>query len=241
MEPILSSATHHAVLFALLARQIIETFGEPGKTAVLAGVNRYGEQRGRRMALRTLADGDELSAENYLAYGEWLSAPGENDLRFPAYEPEIRMESHRCPWYSAWEARGLLDYGSYYCRDVDAALARGYNGMTLRLLANRTLGDPCCSFLFQDSAVPAHRMDAFADKKQRLGSRAKMPWPYHVGHLYNAMRTAAADAFGEEGVQAVRRGLSEYGSEFGEAAQKLVLEYADMDYDALPPYEGISP
>ena len=239
MDIVLSSASHHAMLFAYLAKRVIDTFGNAGKEAVTAGVIRYGEQRGHRMALRTQADGFPLDVENYLAYGEWEAFPGQMDLRFPTYRPEVRMENHRCPWHTEWSRRGLLEYGKYYCRDVDAALARGYNGMELKLLANRALGDDCCDFVFCGCCVPEERMDALAEKRRRLGNKAKMPWEYHTGHLYSAMRQAILDAFGEEGKQAIELALDDYEQEYGKAARALVLEYADLDYDAMPPYDGI--
>ncbi len=239
MEIVLSSASHHAMLFAYLAKETIDTFGEAGKAAVTAGVNRYGEQRGRRMALRTLADGNPLDVENYLVYGEWEAFPGQMDLRFPAYSPEVRMQNYRCPWHTEWSKRGLEEYGRYYCRDVDAALARGYNGMTLELKANRLLGDNCCDFIFQGCEIPPERMEEFARKRAAIGSKAKMPWEYHVGHLYRTMREAIVGAFGAEGEAAVERALEAYREEYGDEAKNLVLQYADVDYDAMPPYVGI--
>lgn len=239
MDIILSSASHHAMLFAFLAKETIDTFGEEGKKAVSAGVERYGEQRGRRMALRTLADGNELNVENYLVYGEWEAFPGQMDLRFPAYEPEVRMQNYRCPWHTEWSQRGLLDYGYFYCKDVDAALARGYNNLCLELKGNRILGDPCCDFVFKGCGIPADRMEEFAAKRAKIGSKAKMPWPYHVGHIYSSMRAAIVDAFGAEGEQAVSRALEAYTREYGEEATALVLEYADLDYDVMPEYVGI--
>ena len=41
---------HHAVLFALLARQAVELCGEKGKESILRGMTVYGKERGRRMA-----------------------------------------------------------------------------------------------------------------------------------------------------------------------------------------------
>ena len=239
MDIILSSASHHAMLFAYLAKRTIETFGDAGREAVTAGVIRYGEQRGRRMALRTQADGNPLDVENYLVYGEWEAFPGQMDLRFPTYTPEVRMENHRCPWHTEWSKRGLLEYGQYYCKDVDAALARGYNGMELKLFANRTLGDDCCDFTFCGCGVPEERMEAFAEKRRRIGNKAKMPWEYHVGHLYSAMHEAITAAFGAEGEAVASLALDDYEKEYGKEARALVLEYAGLDYDAMPPYEGI--
>lgn len=239
MDIVLSSASHHAMLFAYLAKRTIDAFGDEGKAAVTAGVRHYGEQRGHRMALRTQADGNPLDVENYLVYGEWEAFPGQMDLRFPKYSPEVHMENHCCPWYTEWSKRGLLEYGKYYCKDVDAALARGYNGMELKLLANRTLGDAFCDFVFEGCGVPEERMEAFAEKRNKIGSKAKMPWEYHVGHLYSAMREAIVGAFGADGEKAVDLAMEDYKKEYGKAAYDLVLQYADIDYDEMPAYEGI--
>lgn len=239
MEIVLTSASHHAMLFAFLAKEAIDTFGEAGKQAVKAGVNRYGEQRGHRMALRTLADGNELNVENYLIYGEWEAFPGQMDLRFPAFTPEVKMQNYRCPWHTEWSKRGLEEYGCYYCRDVDAALARGYNGMELKLVGNRMLGDKCCDFVFKGCSVPDERMDAFNQKRAQIGKKAKMPWEYHVGHIYRTMKETIVGAFGDEGTAAVVRALESYRQEYGDEARDLVLEYAGIDYDTMPAYEGI--
>ena len=161
------------------------------------------------------------------------------DLRVPAYEPEVRMQNYRGPWHTEWSQRGLLDYGYFYCKDVDAALARGYNNLCLELKGNRILGDPCCDFVFKGCSIPADRMEEFAAKRAKIGSKAKMPWPYHVGHIYSTMRAAIVDAFGAEGEQAVSRALEAYTREYGEEATALVLEYADLDYDVMPEYVGI--
>lgn len=239
MDIVLSSASHHAMLFVLLAKETIDTFGEEGKQAVTSGVNRYGEQRGRRMALRTLADANELNVENYLVYGEWEAFPGQMDLRFPTYTPQVRMQNYRCPWHTEWSKRGMQELGLYYCQDVDAALARGYNGMNLSLQANRMKGDECCDFVFKGCSIPEERMEAFKAKCAAIGKKAKMPWEYHVGHIYRTMKDAIVGAFGPEGEAAANRALDSYEKEYGSAAKELVLQYADIDYDVMPEYVGI--
>lgn len=239
MEIVHSSASHHAMLFALLAKETIDAFGEAGKRTITTGVNRYGEQRGHRMALRTLADGNPLDVENYLVYGEWEAFPGQMDLRFPAYFPQVSMQNYRCPWHTEWSKRGLEEYGRYYCRDVDSALARGYNGMELKLVANRMLGDDCCDFIFTNCAVAPERMAEFAQKRAQIGSKAKMPWEYHVGHLYRTMKEVIVGAFQEKGEVAVARAMKCYLLEYGEEAHELVLKYSTLDYDAMPEYAGI--
>jgi hypothetical protein len=239
MEIVLTSASHHAMLFAFIAKETIDTFGKRGETAITAGVERYGKQRGRRMALRVLADGNELDVMNYLIYGEWEAFPGQMDLRFPTYFPEVRMQNYRCPWYTEWSKRGFLEYGYYYCKNVDAALACGFNGMILNLLRNRTNGDECCDFVFINQGVPPEKMEEFKKRNVLIGNKAKMPWEYHTGHIFKTMREAICDAFGAAGEGAVQRALDNYTGEYGVKARNLVLKFAEVDYDVMPPYAGI--
>jgi hypothetical protein len=65
------SPTHHALLFAWMSLEIIRRAGaDEGECIVRSAVQRYGEQRGRRMALRAQANGHPLTMTHYLAYGE---------------------------------------------------------------------------------------------------------------------------------------------------------------------------
>ena len=62
----------HAVLYALLVKAARELYGDKGELANVEGTIQYGRERGRRMALRALKDGEDLSPKNYLLYSEWV-------------------------------------------------------------------------------------------------------------------------------------------------------------------------
>ncbi len=240
MEKKLTSARHHAMLFAFLAKETLAECGEKAHDVLLEGVKRYGEQRGRRMARRAQADGQPLTVASYLAYGEWVAEPGDMDLRFPAYSPEVNMRNYQCPWYEEWAKRQLLDYGWYYCAVVDAAIARGFReDLVLDILEMRVKGEECCNFYFRQSQVSDEEQLKLGELRDRLGSRARMDWAYHTGHLFKTMKQAITGVFGAKGETAVTRALEAYEAEYGSKARKLVEEYEKVDYDVLPPYEGI--
>ena len=115
----------HAVMFGLLAREICRHFGPDADTLLLRAVETYGEERGRRMAERCRKNGDPLDdMASYFAYCEW-SWPGES-LR-TENDPQCSHVSFRmlkCPWHTAWQESGLVDYGFYYCRCVDHAILK---------------------------------------------------------------------------------------------------------------------
>ena len=103
---------HHAVMFALLAKHAIEISGEKGKEAILAGMTRYGNERGRRMALNALERGDKLTVLNSQAYGEWKpDFPGQMEFGVTCGMPVLHTYIAKCAWCDAWAKHGLTEYG----------------------------------------------------------------------------------------------------------------------------------
>lgn len=240
MREKLPSARHHAMLFAFIVKQTLDKCGEKAHDILLEGVKRYGEQRGRRMAMRAQVDGNPLTVSSYMAYGEWAAEPGDMDLRFRAFSPEVNMRNYKCPWYEEWAKRKLLDYGWYYCSVVDAALARGFRAdLVLDILEMRVKGDECCDFYFRESKMNDEEKLKYGKLRNKLGSKARMEWAYHTGHLFKTMKETIIDAFNERGESAVTLALKAYEVEYGYKARGLVEEYEKVDYDLLPPYEGI--
>ena len=173
--PIFSEASH-AVLFALIARQVLTRYGEQkGLPALRKAIRRYGEQRGRRMALRARADGEELSMASYLAYGEWRFVTDGSEMERTEDQEDIRLTVRRCPWEAAWRATGLLPYGRYYCQEVDAALLRGFNP-DLRIEVSQTLSNDGlpCEFIYRQALPEAGRSNPV--KPWHLSARNPPGW-----------------------------------------------------------------
>jgi hypothetical protein len=224
--------THHALLFAWMTRAIVRRAGrKKGEAAILKAVRCYGEQRGRRMALRTLAEGQELSMTNFLVFGEWRgSEASKGQAEKFAAGPDVRSCVRICPWNSAWVDDNILPYGRLYCQEIDHALVRGYNP-ELELEVRQTLsndGEPCEFVYHQASLEEAGR------KAIDLGEKAVMPWAYHCGHLYATFSQALIEEFGQVGREAVDEAMLEFATRFGDQAARLVHSYQDTDFDNLP-------
>ena len=54
---------HHAFLAAEYYRVLLERFGARGRAAFVLATQRYGEQRGSRMAQRAIRDGGNLTLQ----------------------------------------------------------------------------------------------------------------------------------------------------------------------------------
>jgi hypothetical protein len=214
------SATHHALLFAWISRALFQRVDEEtAEIAIRKAVRRYGEQRGKRMALRAEADGHALSMAAYRAYGEWVVEPDEMASRSVEQFGDVTTHVHRCSWYTAWTENGLSRYGRYYCLEIDRALVRGFNS-ALCLEVNRTQpgeGD-YCEFVYRDvgEAIP--------------DPAATMPWEYHAGHMYKTMGEVLAEELGSMGSVVIGQAMDWFTERYGVQAVRQITAYQDVDF-----------
>ncbi len=222
------SPTHHALLFAWISLAVIQRAGrEEGERIVRRAVQRYGEQRGGRMALRAQANGHPLIMAHYLAYGEWEPGPDSGKTESDVIErpPHVEMRVHRCPWHTAWEDNDLMQVGHLYCQVIDKALVRGFNpDLTLEVGGTLSNGAPYCAFTFHDASPPRGAKD----------EGTTMPWDYHLGHLYATMSEVAIEELGEAGQEAADAALAAFADRFGREAAEIVKAYRDTDFTRLP-------
>ena len=236
------TARSHAYLFGVIAKEVIDAYGEAGVEAIAKGVTAYGRQRGRRMALRTVADGFKPSALNYVAYGEWSAEPGEMDFSVPAKSPDVQLWIKKCPWYDIWQEKGLLhEYGYLYCQYVDIALALGYNSeLQFDVVANRSLGDEVCDMRIRNAHATEKDEVELAERIRKLGHKAKMPWNYHCAHLYKTLWEVVVSRFGYAGLESMQKALQAFGAVYGIEAGAAILQLMEINYDDMPPYAGIN-
>jgi len=228
--------THHALLFGWIARAVIETFGQAvGAAALRRAVVRYGQQRGRRMALRAGAIGDELTMLNFMAYGEWKGTPGTMEQTLQNQDPNLLEQIPKCPWYNAWAQSGLMAYGRFYCLEIDQALVSGFNPrLQVDVLGTRSNGAAACDFIFHDASLTPETQRQLEFKKTvSPGPSAQMPWEYHTGHLFKTLEEGIVAEFGPAGKQAVGLGLAEFTAAFGPAATQKILAFRSEDFDRL--------
>ena len=219
----------HALLFALLAREVVGRAGEErdaqkrdaqkpdaqkpdaqkrGAQVLHRAVWRYGQERGRRMAQRAMAAGQPLDWVTYMAYGEWRAPEGWQRSETLATAPDLVRQVTLCPWHQAWLDHDLLPYGRHYCLTIDAAIAAGFNPY-LRLVVDGTLaeGAEACTFIFQEANLTPKQQARLDALRASLGDSAVRPWDYHLAHLAQTMGEVLVDELGEVGRQALEAGL----------------------------------
>lgn len=205
----------HAVLFGLLAREAITLCPETGLEAVRAGVREYGRQRGGRMARRCQDNGDPLSPVNYQAYNERSSRPGQM-RSLPAVKlPEYTVHVEKCAWVDAWRKYDLLEYGKYYCLDIDKSLTQGFSGDRYEVQIGGWLswGDDYCDMRWgfpMDEKAEKY----IAEKRASLGDGAIRDYDFHTGDMFSVMASQLAERLGEDGKKAAIQALEQFSALF---------------------------
>jgi hypothetical protein len=236
-NPLHFTETHHALLFAWITQAVFERAGAmEGEKAIRNAIIQYGRERGGRMALRARANGDVLSMANYMAYGEWQSSPGVMEQELLEKAPNARVRVSRCPWFSTWQENGLLTYGRFYCLEIDGALAAGFNpDLKIDVVGTQTNGAAQCEFVYRDAALPEQGVQFPAHADAVLSAdKVKMPWDYHVGHLFKTLESVLVAELSPVGREAIEAGLAEFGRQFGQPAVQKIAAFRRVDFSRLP-------
>ena len=231
------TARDHALLFAFISKSVIQETGtEKGEPVIQEAVREYGRQRGKRMALRAKKNGHGLTMDNYFAYGEWAVPKNEMSFKFVEKTPHARMQIYRCPWHETWKDKGLLEYGKYFCQEIDEALVHGFNpDLVIRVNSTRTNGGEVCDFVFRDAGLSFFKFLGLAFKKKvRPGKNAVMPWEYHCGHLYKTMGQVIRRDLGEKADTVMANALKHAKAFFNENQISAIMSYKNTDFETLP-------
>ena len=226
---------HHAVMFGLLAKGVCGHFGPAADALLQRAVQRYGEQRGARMALRCLSNGDPLDMASYFAYCEWSHRGGAQKTD---PDPDCSYLSYRmlaCPWHTAWKQSGLLAYGRYYCRFVDRAILRGFSPVLVLevptwLSEHESEG---CRFHWKS----AENTQAFLARQRAVAARLDgsqiRDFCYHTAHLYAVFAECMGKQHASLAAVVEREARKGFAKRYGQPMLALVLAAAGQDFCAI--------
>ena len=220
----------HAVLYALLAKNVKNSCGELSDKILEAAVTAYGKERGLRSAKRCLADGEELSGANFILYGEWADPRGLSKNETDTGNPWIKTRMTTCGWCEAWKKYNMLEDGKSYCSWVDASLLHGFNP-ALRLEMSKVLshGDEWCEFDWLDADAAAAK--SLPERRRELIPRVTKDFLYHSGHLLSVFRRELYFELGLlRGADIIKQALSDYGALFGDEKASAVLEESEQNF-----------
>lgn len=136
-----------ARMFAHITREVERACGKEGVDAVRAGVQRFGEERGRNIAARAAAQGHAADAAHYLSCYD-MGRSGYFSSRDTVSESCVEQDFDTCIFAETWMRDGCERWGIHYCEMIDPAIARGYNEAFCCEHDKHFFKDGCCHFKF---------------------------------------------------------------------------------------------
>ena len=135
-----------------------------------------------------------------------------------------------------WKEYNLLNYGKYFCNEIDAALVRGFNpDLEIEVVSTRTNDGLPCDFIFKDAKLSFFKLLGLAYKKKiRPGKMAIMGWEYHTGHLYKTLGDVIKQTLRDKADEILEDGLEDFSSFSSEKHIAAIKKYQNTDFDKLP-------
>ncbi len=224
---------HHAVIFALLAKECILTKGKAGEKTILDAVALYGQERGRRMAAYAKENGDELNPVSYQIYSEWQSETGEMQAEAGNHNGRFMTQITVCDWCEAWKKHGLLEYGNYYCQAVDKNLYYGFNPqLSLQVLSTLSNGSKICAFDW-GAEFTAQDYAFMQSRLQQIGRRYIRDFSYHTAHILSTVSNQILADFGSEGQAIINKTREVFQNMFGKSIL-LEIDRQIAQYFTIP-------
>lgn len=135
-----------ANMYYFLTKEIVETYGEGAKEAISRGIVQFGLDRGRKIAEKAQAAGDELTIENLDKHYDMPITTGW-DLHRTYGNCRKKNITDSCIFAEVWKEWDWAEVGHCYCL-VDEAIRQGYNPhVVFKPVKNILLGDDCCESL----------------------------------------------------------------------------------------------
>lgn len=217
---------HHAIMFALLSKNAITMCGEKGKTAILNGMTKYGNERGARMAANAIAHGDAPTVMANQAYGEWKpDYDGQMEFGILETQPVLKTYISKCAWCDAWNKHDLLPYGKYYCVNVDNAVYQGFNPdfVCTPTTTSLSFGGERCEF---DWGLPLtdEEAQALPEKKKELGTSCMKDFNFHTAHLLYTISKCLMEELGLVANDIISQAINEYIDKFGQEYYDVLKE-----------------
>jgi len=137
-----------AKMFAHLAKEVTERFGEDGREAIRAGVRNFGEERGRNIAKRAESRGLANVPANYLDNYD-MERSGDFDCRNTYGQNQVNQIFTKCAFADKWLEDKMEAYGRLYCESIDPSIASGYNENMECIHDKHIFSDGVCTFCFR--------------------------------------------------------------------------------------------
>lgn len=220
-------------MYSYIAATLLENGGKRGERAVREALQKYGEDRGKRLREDHMEKGIKTNLASLL-HGE--NCCGEDPRFFRNIIKDTEQvqlwEVYSCPLEHMWRQLGSGKAGSFYCEECVHAMVKAYTGgkgqanLSDRMTCDRDTY--CCfSLYYRPANLDEHQKElSFGD-----GLKINETSSYNIGEnfirLYYYLLGSAKEMMGQEGVSSVAAGLKALEEDVAKALKK---EADHIDY-----------
>jgi hypothetical protein len=227
---------HHAYLVCSYYVALKTRFGEKGIETFVEATKRYGEQRGRRMALRAAQHGFAKDYLGYFTHGEWVPTSPDNFAveETTTDDGDLHTKVYACPWHAQFKEMGMLECGAVYCQHIDKSLVRGFNPDLVLDLTGVLHTSDYCNFYWRGANFNEERAEIIARARAEYGEENIRSFEYHVGHVYRTFSEQVMQDLGpDEGAAVVAVVEKDFALAYGTDALNEVLKFSETDFDVI--------
>ena len=221
---IINLADSYTLIYPFIVHNILEKFGERGEAAVREGTRRYGRDRAIALREKHMKMNVKINMKSLFSVGADLPS----DPRFKRELQELNSQervSHTlcCPMADIWKSYGFMDIGRIYCEEFHFACyneyAYGYTQVNLAKTQTQ-VGDEYCAFniVLRPENLPKELKPVCFEEYDPNYVKKEIDLPQAYGKtgfgtlwikLYYHLLCTASEYLGEEGINAVIKGLEE--------------------------------
>ena len=137
-----------ALMYCVMAREMVDSFGEEGKEALIRAIKNYGIARGERLKARHEEEGREINLRSLMDH---YDLPGHSETekdRVEYTDDWLKSYTYLCTHERVWRARDCNDVGLLYCQYFHHAFWQTYRpDLDVQIPDILTKDDPHCLFL----------------------------------------------------------------------------------------------
>jgi len=225
----------HGHLVGEYYKVLKEDFGELGIRVFAEATKRYGEERGKRMALRAKKHGFKLDYFAYMSHSEWEPTSNKNfDIREEFLENgDYCTYNYSCPWNDTFKEMDLIECGLEYCKYIDKALVKGFNE-NLELDVDSVIhNSDYCTFCWKQAKFDKETSKRINEVKKKYREENIKPFIYHIGHLHKVFKTEIINAHEKAGAYSIKRVLDKMESKFGSELVEVLKAFETVDFSII--------
>jgi hypothetical protein len=137
-----------SLMYIIFAKEMVSSFGEEGKEALVRAVRSYGKARGERLRKRHIEMGLPINMRSLFEVYDLPGTSGTKKERKRFTDDELISYTYACPYEKVWRANGAVDLGLVYCENFHHAFWQSYRAdLDVQIPEILTKNDPDCLFL----------------------------------------------------------------------------------------------